>query len=179
MDEKTADKRSSETLMKNLSKKTKTVDYNTYFIENKSAESRNQSQTREVPLSVEEHKQSSPRSSSDIITERTAEEVTLSYKQLSEMVSDMFTMAHVMMEELKDATAKIHSYRTNSMLAISNTDVLHPVGDPMLEMFEKYELPINTKEELEKLESDLNGSQNFLKFFVSSFCCRNTQTSLL
>lgn len=201
MDQKKANKRTLKALTKNSPKRKKTADYNVYFIEQNTAEKKKhhnmQSQTekssvrpsfknhdknllseeKEVPLSSGTPEQFSPKRAS-CITERSAEEVKLSYKDLSEMVSDMFTMAQVMMEELKDATAKIHSYRTNSMLAISNTEISLPVGDPVLEMFEKYELPIKSKEELEKLESDLDGSQDFLKFFVSNFCCRNTQISI-
>lgn len=94
-------------------------------------------------------------------------ENVLSYEQLTQMVGSMSAALGVAMNHLKSACETIHSYRTKSTLGVSDTKVAE-ADLPLLTLFEQYNLPLQTKEEVDKLEAELESSNDFLKFFVGS-----------
>lgn len=66
--------------------------------------------------------------------------------EMKAMIDEMVTISKVISKQLEVAYKKI----------------------PLLTMFEKYKLPLQTKEEVVLLEAQLQNSHDFLKFFVSS-----------
>lgn len=95
------------------------------------------------------------------------EENVLSTDQLTQMLENMSAAFVIAVKHLKSACEAIHLCRTKSTLAIRETKVTE-ADLPLLTMFEQYNLPLKTKEEVEKLEAELEMSDDFLKFFVGS-----------
>ncbi|XP_031639560.1 uncharacterized protein LOC116351579 [Contarinia nasturtii] len=85
--------------------------------------------------------------------------------ELMQMVVSMGNLIEVLSKELIAASEQVYLYRTNATLCTSEAKVSSN-EEEMLTIFEKYQLPIKTKEEVEMLESDLEKSNDFLQFFI-------------
>lgn len=161
-------------------KKKSTVrrDFNEYFNENVEITSKNRVNRTAVnkkPQNQKDHgnpstleNKSADKEKSHHPSERNENgQNSLSNEELINMVSEMTAISQVVMNQLKFACKKIHLHRTNSLLGVRD-DTVKEEDTPLLTMFEKYHLPLKTKEEVEVLETELENSHIFLKFFVSS-----------
>lgn len=90
----------------------------------------------------------------------------MSNEELTKMVCEMSAISQVTMKYLKLAYEKLNVHRTNSSLGV-RSDCVNEKDASLLEMFEKKNLPLKTKQEVEELEKELENSPDFLKFFVS------------
>lgn len=84
-----------------------------------------------------------------------------------QVANDMFAMTQIVMKQLESAYKTVHAYRTKSSLGICSGDIAEQ-DVPWLTLFEEFNLPMKSKEEVEKLERALEKSSEFLKFFVRS-----------
>lgn len=82
------------------------------------------------------------------------------------LVENMSAVCNISLNQLDAACKTIRLLRTKPTLGIREIEISKADG-PLLTMFEKYALPLKTKEEVEGLENLLENSDDFLKFFVS------------
>lgn len=139
-------------------KKKKTVDFNFYF-ENKHSESASNPTTNEHDFSTQ--------SSNEIV--ETNQIATMecvqnnSAEELLKILGRLAAVVETMSVDLIKTSEIVRQHRTTSSLSIIDTNV--PEG-PLLAKFQSYTLPMNSKEEIENLESDSSNSLHFLTFFV-------------
>lgn len=87
---------------------------------------------------------------------------------LGQMANQFTAVNKMVANQLKSACDKLRLYQTESSLGIHDTETSEHDA-PLLTMFEKYKLPLQTKQEVEALDAALEESTDFLKFFVSIF----------
>lgn len=92
----------------------------------------------------------------------------LSNEQLIHMFKQFSAVSQVAVKSLKSVCERVHQHRTKSSLRIRETEISEEDA-PLLVLFEKYNLPLKTKEEVETLDVELEKSNDFLKFFVSFY----------
>lgn len=143
------------------------IDYNEYFAAGKlSAENQSSSKNLEPEKSDTMTNVSKPAlDQPKICDENEGNELTKD--QLALMVQNMSAALEITLKHLKSACETIHVYRTKSTLGICDTKSTE-ADAPLLTIFEKYNLPLQTKEDVEKLEAELELSTDFLDFFVST-----------
>lgn len=155
------DKSNTVTSKAKLSKSNR---YNKYFTENNSENSL--PEKTDVPSTSKVNEQeNSPRDSND---HNQNTQHFISYSKLVEMLKQMSAVNKVVSNEIKTACQQLRQYRTKSTLGIRETNISDDDA-PLLTIFEKYKLPLQTKTEVEALDAELEKSDTFLKFFVSSF----------
>lgn len=147
------------------------VDYNKYFSDSEklldsTAEKEKQSDSVSRVKGNVASSSSSSSSSSQSSVQNQIEQNIFSDQQLIQMVQSMSAVCHVSLNQLESACETINFYRTKSKLGTRQIEISEADG-PLLTMFEKYDLPLKTKEEIERLENELEKSNDFLKFFVS------------
>lgn len=94
-------------------------------------------------------------------------ENVLSNEQLVQMMKRFSAVNKIVLTQLTSACDKLRAYRTTSTLGIRDTEISDD-DVPLLTIFEKYNLPLKTKEEVDALENELDKSNDFLRFFVST-----------
>lgn len=159
-------KRSSHKSQKSLAevqkaKRTKTNRFNQCFIENG-----NGKPTEREPT-TDEKGNSSIDSNDHNQNARAIVQHSMSNEELVRMFSKISAVNKVVSNQLKSACEKLRLHRTESTLGIRETKISDD-DIPLLASFEKYDLPLKTKEEVEALDAELEKSNDFLKFFVSS-----------
>lgn len=92
----------------------------------------------------------------------------LSNEQLLHMVQSMSAAFAVAINHLHSNCETIRLRRTKATLGVNDESVPDSAAH-LLAMFNKYNLPLETKEEIENLDAELGMSNDFLKFFVSPF----------
>lgn len=160
------EKRPSKSLGKSveiqLSKKSKQNRYNKYFTVHESDDSL--PKESDVELATKVQKKSSTDDSNDCT--QNAQNL-LSNEKLEQMFDQISAVNKVVSKQLQSACEKLRAYRTKSTLGIRETKISDD-DIPLLTIFEKYNLPLKTKEEVDALEAELKNSNDFLKFFVST-----------
>lgn len=90
----------------------------------------------------------------------------MSNKQLVETFSNILAVHQATLNQLKSACDSLRLHRTKPALGILGTETSED-DLPLLAIFEKYNLPLQSRGEVENLDAELNHSNDFLKFFVS------------
>lgn len=89
----------------------------------------------------------------------------LADEDLIQMATHMFAIAQIVTKQLKSACETVHTYRTKSSLGICGGDIAEQ-DVPWFTLFQNFNLPMKSKEEVEALEQELEKSSDFLRFFV-------------
>lgn len=153
---------------KNPKKKSKKNDLNHFFIDNESPAGQGSSSTQSEPKTVGstvDVTEPTPHHSKACIENDQNE---LSNEQLLRMVQSMSAAFAIAIKHLNSNCETIHLHRTKATLGVSE-ETVSDEDVHLLVMFNKYNLPLKTKEEIEKLDAELEMSKDFLKFFVSCF----------
>lgn len=95
----------------------------------------------------------------------------LSIEQLVETFSSVSAVHQAVLKTLKSACENLYHRRTKSTLGTHEEEISGDDEIQLLKMFEKYKLPLQTKGDVEELETELEMSFDFLKFFVSELQC--------
>lgn len=185
MEKRTADSISAAQESKRISKKRKTtkqrIDFNKYFDGTISNNDIDKSAVNDETYHSSDRNQNGEKiSSNEDLTNMVRERCTsknhvdqsavngkfLSNEEMTDMIYEMTATSQTVLSQLKSAVVEINLHRTKPFLGVRD-DYVSEEDVPLLEMFKKYNLPIKTKDEVEVLESELENSNGFLKFFVS------------
>lgn len=93
----------------------------------------------------------------------------ISAEELMNAIDRLAAVVKTVSEGLKTTSEQICKQRSTPKLGIKKEQIVSEQDFPLLEKFETFKLPIQSKEDLERLESNLSESHDFLKFFVRNF----------
>lgn len=140
------------------------IDFNKYFTPNDNSLDGSSTFTGEDSLALEDITESL---SNDSNKENNKNDSQIPLSKLMELFNNVSAVNQATVNLLKTACDTLRSYRTKSALGIRENGTTDD-DLPLLELFQKYNLPLQTKEEVDELEAALDSSNDFLKFFVSS-----------
>lgn len=90
----------------------------------------------------------------------------LTIEEMTSMIENLTAVVKTVTENLRTTSDKIRKYRTTPTLGVLDDTNVSEQELPLLAKFKTYTLPMQKKEDIEKLEVDLTESHEFLKFFV-------------